>query len=157
MIRNRFKGWAEGPGGRRSGDTRLIYYICLAPPLLADFVDNVLDAAAAFTGSGHEAAKAGACVADDLGVQRNRNPWGIVTYQADELGKTNVPGVYVIGEGVGWDAWFVPQESCIPFNGPILKLYFYEAPILGPELAHTSFVDWHAVAVQRLLGQNAQR
>lgn len=37
-------------------------------------------------------------LADDLGVPKNRNPWGIVAYQADEWGKTNVPGVYVVGD-----------------------------------------------------------
>lgn len=37
-------------------------------------------------------------LADDLGVPRNMNPWGIVTYQADEFGRTSVPGVYVVGD-----------------------------------------------------------
>lgn len=36
--------------------------------------------------------------ADDLGVPRNLNPWGVPMYAADEFGRTDVPGLYVIGD-----------------------------------------------------------
>lgn len=35
---------------------------------------------------------------DDLGVRRKPNPGGFDTYDADEHGKTGVPGVYVVGD-----------------------------------------------------------
>lgn len=35
---------------------------------------------------------------DDLGVRRKLNPGGFLTYEADEQGKTDVPGVYVVGD-----------------------------------------------------------
>ena len=33
-----------------------------------------------------------------LGVPRTTNPWGMECYEADEMGKTAVPGVYVTGD-----------------------------------------------------------
>lgn len=37
-------------------------------------------------------------LADTLGVRRARSPRGIPTYEADEMGATNVPRVYVVGD-----------------------------------------------------------
>jgi len=37
-------------------------------------------------------------LADDLGVQRSTSPRGIATYETDEMGATNVPGVFVVGD-----------------------------------------------------------
>lgn len=37
-------------------------------------------------------------LADDLGVRRSTHPRGIVTYETDEAGATNVAGVFVVGD-----------------------------------------------------------
>lgn len=37
-------------------------------------------------------------LADDLGVRRSANARGLITYEADETGATNVPGVFVVGD-----------------------------------------------------------
>lgn len=36
--------------------------------------------------------------AEDLGVAKTTNDWGMEVYEADVIGKTNVPGVYVVGD-----------------------------------------------------------
>lgn len=36
--------------------------------------------------------------ADELGVPRKTNDWGMEVHDADDTGKTKVPGLYVIGD-----------------------------------------------------------